>query len=108
MPAVAGSFMGEHDVPFAEPLLSLLNVAISVGVSVGEGVGIEEDAVWDCETEMLKASGSLPVRRKDSSASASRPNQGSSEESWILSVKSVWLVDVFVVQKTLECWVIKW
>ena len=103
MPAVTGSFMGEHDRPFAKPLLSLLGVAVSVTVSVGEGVGIEEGAVWDCETGMLKAGGSLPVRRKDSSVSASRPNQGSSEESWILSVESVWSVGVFAVQKTLGC-----
>lgn len=80
-PAVTGSFIREHDRPFSKPLLSLLDVAVSVGVSVGEGVGIEEDAVWDCETGMLKSDGSLPVRRKDSSASTSRPNQGSSEES---------------------------
>ena len=99
--------MGEHDSPFAKPSFSLLDVAISVGVSVDEGVGIEEDAVWDCETEMPKAGGSLPVRRKDSSVSASRPNQGSSEESWVLSVESVWLVGVFAAQKTLECWAIK-
>ena len=107
MPAVTSSFMGEHDLPFARPSLSLLDVAISVGMSVGEGVGIEEDAVWDCETGMLKAGGSLPVRRKDSSVSASRPNQGSSEESWILSVESIWLVGVLAVQKTLERLVIK-
>jgi len=99
--------MGEHDLPFAKSSFSLLDVAINVGVSVGEGAGIEEDVVWDCETGMLKAGGSLPVRRKDSSVSASRPNQGSSEESWILSVESVWLVGVFAVQKTPECWVIK-
>lgn len=80
-PAVTDSFIGEHGRPFSKLLLSLLDVAVSVGVSVGEGVGIEEDAVWDCETGMLKAGGSLPVRRKDSSVSASRPNQGSLKES---------------------------
>lgn len=67
MPAETSSFMGERDLPFSKPSFSLLGVAISVGVSVGEGAGIEEDAVWDCETRMLKAGGSLPVRRKDSS-----------------------------------------
>lgn len=86
MPSGSSSFAVEHGRSFTEPLVSLLDSVVGVGVNEGDVTA--EDVVWDCKTVTLKPGGTLPVRRKESSESASRPNQGSVEAIWVSSIKA--------------------